>query len=206
MPTNKVKTAAQVVLYLVLAGVIAAIGHKTYVLLEHVDAMIQDTQQRVKDVSQNTNAALIQIGLMADQGRRAAEVTARGAEEQRALYAKTAAHIEQSAADLEIFIRRTDSNLNASTLPEATALITELRQQTAREGEDVHAALTTANARISDPNIQKTLAHVESTAASADKTAQDLNKAIHDSTHPTKVGQTTSGITVLLRILSWFLK
>lgn len=191
---SKLRDVVHILLMLVIASVLATVGAKTARLLDHVDSSLTDVTKKSVAVLGKSEALIDYAGQTAIVVRRTAKVE------------------EQTVATVGLNLQASSENLR-KLLASADATVIEANAQLKREGDDVHAVLLamqkpiqSADELLRDPSLKQTLAHIQSAAEHGDKTAQDIQKALHDATHPTKAGQATSALTVLLRILSWYLK
>lgn len=176
-------------LLLTLAWQVRSTGLKLNATIDQVEQTTAETHKRIADTSSNVNALLIQLGLTADEARRAAiEQRAywdkAGAETVRAL-GKTNDVLDQANRTLssvdESQRRIADQTIAAlSSLPASVQAATGAMNQAA-------ADLRSANTILQDPNIPQTLAHLNSTASHLDSTSASIDVAVKRWTKPVPI-------------------
>ena len=169
--------------------------------LRALNSLIEESQQRLIDTSQNTNAILIQIGLAADNARRASE-----AQESYQTHLETIlTKVETSVESLNATIVRTDYNLNTELLPQAVRSLKETEIATAavtatvqQIGAEIAPVLQAATGLLEDPNIKASIANIEASSKNAvgitaetveiaknmNLTTQHIEKAVDKATKP----------------------
>lgn len=191
MKSDDLRNYSHIVLMLTLAVVSGQVGWKAYRLIVHSDDLVRETRQSVKNTSQNANAVLIQLGLMADQAALASRVTKEAAEEQKKLIAATSDNIRQSAADMDRLILHTDVSLNQDLFPQMSATLAAANLELQRTGDDSHntflatqQVLGAANQRLDDPAIAAILKTTSYTSENIAATTKDIRDTVHQAVKP----------------------
>lgn len=179
-----IKDILIVVLLLVMASCVLEIGKLAY----DVRDLVQETKKREQDVASNTNALLIQLGLAADNVRRASE-------QERQVSAKTISILNHADQLL------TDTKANEDTITAHTVqavdgippLLAQLRDTTEH-----------ADALVTDPKIVESLSNIQDGTKQLAGAAENVNGATADLKKKTE--QLLKPASLSVRVATWSLR
>lgn len=203
---------AKALLFLSLAGAVIYLSVLSGRTIQQMNESVERIEKDLHGISQNTNAALIQIGLTTDEVRRAAI-------EQRRYWNETSKETTKTIASVHDLIEHTDRNINEGLLPDAASLVSETHRNVVQIGESTDVALksldgtleqlTVAAAAMTrqaeNPDIQKTVAALASTTQNISVATENLSAAskdirdrVHQMTKPAsmavRIGSTLLGV------------
>ena len=171
---------------------------------------IQETQRRVAHTSSNLNAVLLQMGIAADQWRRASERQELYGKQVQAALDETTNMVREGRKTLEVAREQISRNGNASELA-----ILGAHSKIQEAGASASAALRridglvvqvgSATVRLDEVvnNAADTAAHISSASSKIDGTAANLRSATESVDHALKPLRTTQG--KFRAVLKWAL-
>lgn len=204
---NKVLKLSLVIFVLTLSLMGAFLAYRFNQLLTSANTTLQTVQTDLHGTSQNLNAALIQIGLVSDETRRASM-------EQRVYWQKNSKETHTVLVSLNKTIIRADgtiADLDAEILKNGNEVATLLRsgQQTTHilslAGLELGALVrhTDENMQTLNPNIQAAVKslnessdHVSHATDSLANASKDVEVKIHQLTRPASFAKSL-GMTIL---------
>lgn len=195
---SKFKLIVEIGFFMVAAAVLLNLNHRAEAVLISADVAIKNTNKRVSDTAQNTNAVLIQLGLAADQAQQAAR-------EQRVYWSENSQQTTRALVNLNAFVTNTDRRLNTELFPAATATLQTLNAETAARSIDIHnlvesvrQPLDAATLKINDPNIEATIENIQKISGNLADATGDVKKIVHKATLPKTKAQIAAGMLLKL--------